>query len=60
MPSENQRFLAALLATVPPGAAYEEQARLLEELTHDVRRQVAARLLPALKDRIPGQAAPDP
>ena len=41
-------YLAALLATVPDSAKYEDYAGRLEGLTHDIKLQVAAHLQPKL------------
>lgn len=50
--STRSELLAALLATVSKGAAYEQQAAQLEGLIGGVRQQAAAHLLPALKDEM--------
>ncbi len=56
-PGDKRReHLAALLATVPDSGGYVEQAQSLQELHHDFRREMAARLQPLLNVHI--QAMP--
>ena len=55
-PLDRKQRLEALLATTPDAGGYTAQSQELEELSHEFRRQVAARLEPALNAQI--QAMP--
>jgi hypothetical protein len=57
-PEDEKRpeFLAAILGAAPKGAGYAELAQNLEGLNHDFRREMAARLEPALNAHV--QAMP--
>ena len=47
-------YLVALLTTVPTDAKYEQVASVIAEANHDFRREMAARLEPALNADIQG------
>jgi len=50
-------FLAALLATVPANAAYEEQAAQLEGLKHEVNGRIRDRVDAIIRDRLKAETA---